>query len=163
MLTPEELCERVLPIMRKNGLDVDARSREWLLEVATICQEKIPTLNHIVQYTDFFFIRPTEYDEKGARKFFGKPGSVCWLQTALDCMRKTEIWKRDALKESYEQVVSEEIKIGSLVNSTRLALTGKTVGPGMYELTELLGREEALTRMEQALEYTQKQAGEMQQ
>ena len=164
MLTPEQLCDRVLPIMRNNGLDVDAKPREWLLEMATICQEKIPTLNHIIGYTDFFFVCPESYDEKGMRKFFGQPESALWIQTALTAMREVETWNHDALKEKYEQAAAaSDIKIGSLVNSTRLALTGKTVGPGMYELTVLLGREEALARMEQSLEFVNKQAGEMQQ
>ncbi|MCK5862289.1 MAG: glutamate--tRNA ligase, partial [Candidatus Hydrogenedentes bacterium] len=163
MLTPEQLCDRVLPIMRKNGLDVDACSREWLFKIVAICQEKIPTLNHIVPYTDFFFISPKEYDKKGSRKFFEKTDSQLWLETALNCMKKTETWQRDTLKKHYSQAVSDGMKIGPLVNATRLALTGKTVGPGMYELTELLGREKSLLRMEQALDYIQKKAGDIQQ
>ena len=160
MLTPEQLCERVLPILKKNGFNVGQYPQEWLLEVVTICQEKIPTLNHIVAYTDFFFVRPENYEEKGVRKFFSKPESGLWLQSAIEAMEKVANWKHDEIKVSYETFVSEEIKIGSLVNSTRLALTGKTVGPGLYELTELLGREEALSRMKQALEYIETHAGE---
>lgn len=163
MLSPEQLRDRVVPIMRKHNLDVDARPQEWLLEVVSICQEKIPTLNHIVGYTDFFFERPATYDEKGTRKFFEKEESVLWLQTAIECMQQADVWDHQTLKAQYEaDAAAKEIKIGALVNTTRLALTGKTVGPGLYELTALLGRDEALARMERALTFIQQQSGDTQ-
>lgn len=164
MLTADQLCDRVLPIMRKNGIDVDARPREWLLEMATICQEKIPTLNHIIGYTDFFFKRPDSYDEKGMRKHFGQPDSTIAIQTALAAMQEADPWSRDILKAKYEHAAEAKgLKIGALVNATRLALTGKTVGPGLYELAELLGRDEAIVRMKQAMTYIEQHAGEVQQ
>ena len=152
MLTPEGLCERVLPIMRAHGLDVDSRSREWLTALAAICQEKIPTLNHIVPFTDFFFREVESYDAKGAQKYFQQPDSRLWLQTILSCMENVANWGHDTLKASFEQAAeTANIKIGALVNTTRLALTGKTVGPGLYELAELLGREQGIARVERAL------------
>lgn len=160
MLTVEGLCDRVLPILRKEGFAVDERPREWLLEMAHICQEKIPTLNHIVPYTDFFFVTPQSYDEKAERRFFRKEQSLEALETALQCMNGLSEWTVDALKASYEQVAQEkELKIGALVNGTRLALTGKPVGPGLYELAKLLGRDESIQRLESAIEYV-KTSGE---
>jgi len=156
MLTPEQLCDRVLPLLRASGLQVDDRPREWLVAMAAICQEKIPTLNHIVPFTDFFFQPVTEYDEKGTRKFFKNPESGLWLETALTCMESAASWEHNVLKTSYERAATDkDIKIGALVNSTRLALTGKTVGPGLYELTELLGRDEAVTRIKRALAFVE--------
>ncbi|HNZ47680.1 MAG TPA: glutamate--tRNA ligase [Candidatus Hydrogenedentes bacterium] len=154
MLSPDALCDRVLPILREQGFPVDERSRDWLVEMAAICQEKIPTLNHIIPYTDFFFAAPTAYDEKGDRKFFRQDTSLQALEAALECMRQADEWTVTALKESYEAAAEQkELKIGALVNGTRLALTGKTVGPGLYELVKLLGREESVQRMEAALNY----------
>ena len=133
---------------------MDERSRDWLVEMAAICQEKIPTLNHIIPYTDFFFAAPTAYDEKGDRKFFRQDTSLQALEAALECMRQADEWTVTALKESYEAAAEQkELKIGGLLNGTRLALTGKTVGPGLYELVKLLGREESVQRMEAALNY----------
>jgi nondiscriminating glutamyl-tRNA synthetase len=154
MLSVEGLCERVLPILRAQGFAVDERPREWLLEMAAICQEKIPTLNHIVPYTDFFFVTPESYDEKGERKFFRQEQSLEALQTALQCIQDCDDWSVEALKAGYEQAAQEkDLKIGALVNGTRLALTGKTVGPGLYELVKLLGKDESIQRFEKALAY----------
>ncbi|HOH31596.1 MAG TPA: glutamate--tRNA ligase, partial [Candidatus Hydrogenedentes bacterium] len=102
------------------------------------------------------FRQVTAYDEKGRQKYFQKPESLLWLQTALSALESTDAWCHDALKEAYEQAAAgTDIKIGMLVNTTRLALTGKTVGPGLYELTELLGRDEALARMKHALTFVE--------
>lgn len=153
-LAPGDLRDRVLPILRAAGLDPDTRSPEWLTEMAAICQEKIPTLNHIVDYVDFFFRDVTSYDEKAARKFFAQPDSAAWLEAARRAVTAAEPWSVDALKERF-QAEAEAVgaKIGSVVNAARLALTGKPVGPGLYELTRLLGRETALERLRRALEY----------
>lgn len=160
MLSPEELCNRVLPLLRNSGFDVDAKSREWLVEMSSICQEKIPTLNHIIYYTDFFFVSPESYDEKGVRKFFESPESVACMEVICDCMHAVSDWRRDALKSIYEETATARgVKLGAMVNTTRLALTGKTVGPGLYELAELLGREAALHRMAQAMNHVKKAEG----
>ena len=62
MLTPENLRDRVVPILQAAGFDMASKSPEWLREMAAICQEKIPTLNHIVAYTDFFFGEVAVYE-----------------------------------------------------------------------------------------------------
>ena len=156
MLTPEQLCDRVMPLMRAQGWAVEARPKEWLVSLVAMCQEKIPTLNHIIPFTEFLFQPVTEYDEKGRQKYFDKPESRLWLQTALDALESATAWCHDALKESYEHAAAvKDIKIGILVNATRLALTGKTVGPGLYELTELLGRDEAVARMKRAVKFVE--------
>ena len=71
-------------------------------------------------------------------------------------MESAASWEHNVLKTSYERAAADkDIKIGALLNSTRLALTGKTVGPGLYELTELLGRDEAVTRIKRALAFVE--------
>ncbi len=152
MLTPENLCDRVLPILHEAGFDTTGKSREWLVKMAAICQEKIPTLRHITAYTDFFFQEVAEYDEKAANKYFRQPDSRAWLETGLRVMEAAETWDHDGLKAGFERAVEETgVKLGSLVNSARLALTGKPVGPGMFELAELLGRDTATARMRRAI------------
>ena len=63
-------------------------------------------------------------------------------------------WNRDALKDAYH-VLGEEIGVGlgKLVHPTRLALTGKSVGPGLFELAELLGQDLCIARMHRGLDY----------
>ena len=150
----EDLRDRLVVILEKNGFDLSGKSQEWLTELAAICQEKLPTLNQIVTLSDFFFQEVTEYDEKGVRKQFAKEDSVLWIKTAQAAMEETMDWHRDVLKAAFQAKGEEkELKLGKLVNPSRLALTGKSVGPGFFELAELLSKETCLQRMAKALEF----------
>jgi glutamyl/glutaminyl-tRNA synthetase len=154
MLTPENLRDRLLPILAAKGIDTSGKSTEWLTKMAAICQEKIPTLNNIIDYVDFFFNDVDAYDPKAENKYFRQPDSKAWLEADIRMMSTAEDWTHDALKAAFEaEVEATGVKLGSLVNAARLALTGKPVGPGLFELAELMGKETALARMNKALEY----------
>jgi len=151
-LSVEVLREHCVRILEKNGFDTRSKSQEWLSSLAAICQEKLPTLNRITELADFFFRDVEGYEEKGEKKLFAKPESVYWLESALEAMRAATGWERAALHAAFEKKVKETgLGLGNLVNPARLALTGKTVGPGFFELAELLGRETCLARMNQAI------------
>ncbi len=151
-LSIEVLCEHCVRILEKNGFDTQSKPPEWLTNLAAICQEKLPTLNRITELADFFFREVEGYEEKGEKKLFAKPESVLWLETAAEAMQSEPTWERAALHTAFEKKVEATgLGLGNLVNPSRLALTGKTVGPGFFELSELLGRETCLARMTKAI------------
>lgn len=153
-LSAEALCDRVMPIIQAAGLDTDTKSTEWLTQMAAICQEKIRTLNEIIEYTDFFFREPAEYEEKAARKQFEKEGALERLEQLREAVVEVEPWSADALKARFEALAEQTGEsLGAFVHPARLAFTGKSVGPGLFELAELLGRETCLQRIEKALAY----------
>ncbi len=150
----DDLRDRLVAILEKNGIDTSAKSPEWLNEMTAICQEKLPTLNRVVEIADFFFRDITDYDEKGTKKQFRKENSLQWLEAARATMADAPDWKRDPLHKAFEtKAEAEEWGLGKLVNPSRLALTGKSVGPGFFELAELLGKDTALERMNRAIQY----------
>lgn len=153
MLTPENLRDRVLPILEKAGFDVGTKSQGWLTRMAAICQEKIKTLNEIVPYTDFFFVEPTEYEEKAVRKQWQEAGALERMRTLLEVMERTEEWTA-ALKAAFDGLAEQSgLTSGHFIHPTRLALTGKSVGPGLFELAALLGRDACKARMGRAIAY----------
>ncbi len=153
-LTPESLRDRVLPILQKAGLDALSKSPEWLAKMAAICQEKIPTLNDIVAYTDFFFRDVEAYEEKAVNKHFKAEGAVERVSALREMMASVATWDHDTLKAAYEAKAAESgFSLGQFVHPTRLALTGKSVGPGLFELAELLGKDTCLARMDKAIAY----------
>ena len=154
LLSPEALRDRVLPLMHAAGLDTSARSPEWLTMMTAICQEKIRTLNEIVEYTDFFFKEPDAYEEKAVKKQFQAEGALARMELLISLFDGVADWKHDTLKAAFEKTVEETgASLGAFVHPTRLALTGKSVGPGLFELAELLGKETCLTRMRRAADY----------
>jgi glutamyl-tRNA synthetase len=153
-LTPEQLRDKVVPILDRAGFDTASKTPEWLASMAAICQEKIPTLNDIIGQTDFFFVEPAEYDEKAIKKRWQKEG----IREKMDAIRKilaeVEPFDHDGIKSAYQAKAEEaEVGLGQYIHPTRLALTGKGVGPGLFELAELLGRESCLARMDKAIAF----------
>jgi glutamyl-tRNA synthetase len=153
-LSVEDLRDRVIPVLRAAGLDVDTKPLSFLTEMTAICQEKLATLNEIVERTDLFFLEPTEYEEKAVNKQWTKEDSLDRMQQILETLESVDPWDHDALKAAYEALVERTgVGLGQFVHPTRLALTGKSVGPGVFELTALLGKEMALRRMRKAIDY----------
>ncbi len=155
-LTAAELCERVLPILRKAGFDVDAFPKEWLIQMTAICQDRIPTLNDIIGYTDFFFVEPQSYEEKAVNKHWRKEpqNAVQTLEKIRNMIEETSDFSHDGLKATFEQkAAAEGVPVAHFIHPTRLALTGKSVGPGLFELAALLGKEKCLQRIERALAF----------
>ncbi len=154
MLSVEELLDLVTPILEKAGFDLGGRSRPWLLQLAAMCREKLHTLNDIVAQTDFFFQDITEYEEKPVKKHWRKDDAAERMARLMAAMESVNDWTHDGIKAAYAKLAEETGEgLGKLVHPTRLALTGKSVGPGLFELAELLGKEECLKRMRAGLEY----------
>jgi glutamyl-tRNA synthetase len=148
----ETLRDRAVAVLEREGFDLSGRDPAWLLQMAAICQEKIATLNQIVAYTDFFFRDVTEYEEKAVRKQWGKPEALENLQRIRGLLAAAPSWTHDAIKEAFDGAVAEtEQALGSFVHPVRLALTGKSVGPGLFELMGLLGQDACLARLDAAM------------
>ncbi|MCL4694642.1 MAG: glutamate--tRNA ligase, partial [Candidatus Hydrogenedentes bacterium] len=153
-LSVDDLMNRVRPILDAAGLDTTTKSPEFLAQMVAICQEKLATLNDIVQQCDFFFVEPAEYDEKSVRKQWDKDDAVERMEAIVRVMESVDAWDHDTLKAAYEALAEKSgTGLGQLVHPTRLALTGKSVGPGLFELTALLGRETSIARMRKAMDY----------
>jgi len=152
-LSPEALRDRVVPILQKAGLDTSSRDSAWLTRMAAICQEKLTTLNDIVKQTDFFFVEPTHYEEKAVQKQWKDPESIARLEAIEQTLREAATWTTGALHTDFEKLGEAQGGMGKVVHPLRLALTGKSVGPGLFELAELMGRDECLRRVRRAIAF----------
>ena len=153
-LEPAELTRRLVATLEAAGVDTSQRDGAWLASLADICREKLATLNQIVELSDFFFQDVTEYEEKPVKKLWQAEGATETMDHLIACMAAVENWNRDRLKEAFHALAETTgAGLGKLVHPTRLALTGKSVGPGLFELAELLGKEACLARMRQGRAY----------
>ena len=153
-LPVEELRDRVLPLLTAANIDYSEKSDAWLAQMTAICQEKLKTLNEIVMYTDFFFRDVTEYDEKGVKKQWRKDGALEKMASILAVFEADASGSSRSLHDAYEKMSEESgLGLGQYIHPTRLALTGKSIGPGLFELAELLGKDECLKRIHAAIVY----------
>lgn len=153
-LSVEDLKNRLVPVLEQAGFDTSSKPDDWLREMTAICQEKLATLTDIVRFADFFFVEPTEYEEKPVRKHWQQDDALERMQLIRDAVATAEPWSGDALKERFKALAEERDEgLGKFIHPTRLALTGKSVGPGLFELAGLLGRETCLDRIDKGIDF----------
>jgi len=124
---------------------------ERLSAACAIAQEKAQTLTEVWPLIGFLFEEP-ETDEKAWRKVM-KDGALPLLREALDSMREADSFEPPELEARLGRILAEkDVKPGKLSQPIRVAITGTSVSPGIFESLSVLGRDRALERMERAVE-----------
>ncbi len=146
--TEAELAVLYQPILREHGIEVpDAVAGH----AAGIMKERATLLTDLWDLTSFFFIAPEVYEEKQVKKYW-KGDNPAILRALRDVLAALD----DFSLEHTEQVVHAWIEekgygMGQVMNTLRLALVGAGKGPGMYDVTSFLGKEECLRRIDHLL------------
>jgi glutamyl-tRNA synthetase len=142
-----DLDEYTTVVARHLGREPD----EGLRAACSIAQEKAQTLNEIWPLIGFLFEEP-ETDETAWRKVM-KDGSLPLLSQALEALRETEPFEPPELEVALGRILAEhDIKPAKLYQPIRVAITGTSVSPGIFESLATLGRERSLERIERAVD-----------
>ncbi len=120
-------------------------------EMAALVQERVSRLDEIVPMVDFLFLADPVIDEAAFTKVMAAPNAVAVLQETIGAYETAE-WDADALKETLEAIgAGYELKLGKTQAPIRVAVTGRSVGPPLFEALVLLGRDETQRRLRGAL------------
>lgn len=144
-MTAEELTPIYRPILQEHGVEV---SDAVAGKAASIMKERATLVGDLWDLTSFFFVAPTTYEEKQAKKYW-KGDNPRILKELREVLASIE----DFSLENTEQIVHAWITekgygMGQVMNTLRLALVGAGKGPGMYDVTAFIGREECLKRID---------------
>jgi glutamyl-tRNA synthetase len=146
---PETLAEMLLPFLEARGLK--PRSLSWLTEITKTLRERSKTLVEMVDQAEFYFRSDFVSDEKAAKKHL-TPSIKEPLEMLIAKLESSPELDEKGLEEIFKEVVAQKgIKLGALAQAVRVALTGKAVSPGIYEVVKILGRDEAMQRLSRAL------------
>ncbi|HZZ86093.1 MAG TPA: glutamate--tRNA ligase [Anaeromyxobacteraceae bacterium] len=147
-LTPPELAKRALPYLRAAGLPAEDDAK--LLQVVTVAQERARTLaDYAAQFR--YFYEPIALDPKAKDKFL-VPANAPLLQAVRDGIAGMEGLETAALEKLFHQAAEGRgLGVGKVAQPVRVALTGGTASPGIYDVVQILGREETLRRLDAAL------------
>lgn len=150
-LAQDDLVDRCLPFLRKAGLVAEnpgSVEREYVSRVLALERERMKTLSEAPALTDFFFREPPEYDESAVAKRLRIPAAGAALERVAEHLSALEDWNPETLERAVKSA-SEDlgVKPGDVIHPTRVAATGRTVGPGLYETLWVLGRERVLARL----------------
>ena len=145
----EEVANLFAPIVANNGVD---ETMERITQVVAMMKDRVNFVKELWPLCSFFFIAPTEYDEKTVKKRW-KADSAKVMGELADVLEGIN----DFSVEGQEPVVMKWIeekgyKLGDVMNAFRLTLVGIGKGPGMFDISAFLGKEETLKRMRKAIE-----------
>ena len=147
----------MVPFLKKAGLIADPTPCEAgpkLMRIVEVSGDRLKTAGDILAYADFFFVPDAglSYDEKDFAKRVAPQASKDLLRKFRGMLAAVQPFEvgplEDALKHFLE---AEGIKIGDIIHTLRVAVTGKSIGPGVYDCLAILGREACLARIDQAL------------
>ena len=145
----EEVANLFAPIVANNGVD---ESMERITKVVAMMKDRVNFVKELWPLCSFFFIAPTEYDEKTVKKRW-KADSAKVMGELADVLEGID----DFSVEGQEPVVMKWIeekgyKLGDVMNAFRLTLVGIGKGPGMFDISAFLGKEETIKRLQRAIE-----------
>jgi len=145
----EEIARLFAPTVAGNGVEA---SLERVTEVVRMMKDRVDFVKELWPLCSFFFIPPTEYDEKTVKKRW-KPDSAAVMTELAEVIEGIE----DFSLENQERIVMAWVerkgyKLGDVMNAFRLALVGIGKGPGMFDITAFLGKDETLRRLRRAIE-----------
>jgi glutamyl-tRNA synthetase len=142
---------RELPVEELTARLEERTGREGLRGAVEISQEKISTLSEFWPLAGFFFDGPAD-DPKAREKVLGKPEALQRLEAALETLSGLEEWSEPAIEAALQGVLERtEAKPGQVYQPIRVAVAGTSVSPGIFETLRLLGRDESLRRIDEAL------------
>jgi glutamyl-tRNA synthetase len=147
-MQPSEILKYVKPIAIARGYNV---SDEYLTSVIKLMQERARTTNDFVDFASYFYAPPVTFEEKYKEKHW-TPAAKENLQSILSEFRQSD-WSHTALEAVLrKEAETKGISAGKLIHPIRLAVTGQGFGPGLFELLEVIGKEQVISRIEHALE-----------
>ncbi|WP_373812202.1 glutamate--tRNA ligase [Porphyromonas loveana] len=146
----EILAELFRPVLREHGVEA---ADEKVVRVIALVKERVNFVRELWDQGGFFFVAPTEYDEKTAKKRW-KEDSATQLGELSSLLETLDV---SFVAIEVEPIVKNWIEqggyhLGNLMNATRLALVGESKGPHIFDIMEVLGRDETVRRIRRAVE-----------
>ena len=147
---PEELAQHLEPHLVKTGIlsgDHDLSPQE-IAKVIPCLNQRAKTLVEMAEKSAFFFKKEVEFDEKARNKFLTEDARPL-LEKVIAGFSTLDDFSAENIETLFKKIVEEEgMKLGKLAQPIRVALTGTTVSPGIYDVILLLGKEETLKRLQ---------------
>jgi glutamyl-tRNA synthetase len=145
----EEIAQLWLPEVQQHCPEA---TLERVTEVCRMMKDRVSFVKELWPLCSFFFVAPTEYDEKTVKRRWKEDSSATLkeLCTVLEGIDDFSLENQEKIV--HEWIESKELKLGNVMNAWRLALVGEGKGPGMFDISAFLGKEETIRRTLKACE-----------
>jgi glutamyl-tRNA synthetase len=153
--SPRVLAPALKPFLENLGIQIE--EDEYILQVIETLQPRSKTLKDMAEAALFYYRSDIVYDEKAAKKFF-KAAALEPLMLLTAKLESLESFSQSGLEDVFKAVMDETgLKLGKIAQPVRVALTGKTASPGIFEIIAILGKERVIPRLRKAIQYIESQ------
>ena len=144
----EKLADEIIPMLIAKGyINKDNFDRNYIVSLVKLFQPRMSVVNDFPEWADFFFMEELKIDPAAAEKHLNKDLSR-EFKLLLERLRALKNFDIISIEESFRSLVAElGIEAKVLIHPLRVALTGKTVGPGLFEAMYYLGLERISKRL----------------
>ncbi len=147
----EKLWSYVLDLLQERKLMTlpeAVAQKAYILKVIGLLKNRVKLLTDFVDSGRYFFTDPTEFDPKGLRKYFKQPQSWNYLEEFKYRLENLKNFREDTIEESLRQFAEEKgVSASKIIHPLRLAVSGRTVTPGLFEVLAILGKETVVRRL----------------
>jgi len=151
--SPEELADHLL--YHLNELGIEAKNDAFTQGVIETLQPRSKTLVEMADAAAFYYKDSIEFDEKAANKFL-TPDALDLFVKSAEYINALEDYSQPSLETVFKTIMDETgLKFGKIAQPLRVALTGTTVSPGIFEMLLALGKKKTIQRTKAAVDYIQ--------
>ena len=137
--------------IRAAGIEVS--DENYLLRVLEIVKEKIKFFKEVPDWIGFFFTEGFPFDQSAVEQSLSKSGAMKRLRSLRDAYAALEVWSATNLEATLKHLGKEiGCKAGDLIHPARVAVSGRAIGPSLYHMFEVMGRERVLRRIDRAIQ-----------
>ena len=153
MMKPDaEIACLFSPVLESNGIDASNYSDEFLTKVVSLVKGRVNFVKELWDQTRFFFVAPTEYAAKDVKKRWSEDTPRIMTEL-MDVLRGIGDFSSKPSEDIVIGWITERgYHMGNVMNAFRLSVVGECKGPHMFDITELIGKEETLARIQRAVD-----------
>lgn len=159
---PERIFGLCLPYLEKEfgsfaKKEESPEEYKKLVKIIRLFQDRMKTIEEITDLSRYFFKEVEEYDAQGLEKHLKNENAKAILENLKEKLSNLEKFDKEHIEQAFKDMAEKQgLKLGQIIHPCRLALTGRTVTPGIYDVVEILGKETAQKRLQKAIEHIEK-------
>jgi glutamyl-tRNA synthetase len=143
----KNLAEAFYPILKQKGIDIDYKK---VIKIVSLIKERAHFVTEFLELSDYFFEAPTSFDEKAAKNW--KEETPELMKMLISELEKINEFNAPNIEHFVKQWMTEnEIGMGKIMQPFRLSLVGALKGPHLFDIAELIGKEETIARIQTAI------------
>jgi glutamyl-tRNA synthetase len=146
----DDIATMFIPVLEENK--IQNTDFEYVKKIVGMLKERVNFVSELWGQTYYFFVAPTQYDEKTVKKRW-KEDSAAQLTELTEVLQERVPFDVEGTEEYVKQWIEQKgYHLGNIMNAVRLALVGQGIGPQIFHITEAIGKKETIERIKRAVE-----------